>query len=479
MGLLFVPVLAPAIGALVVAMLPDTPGSRRTARWCAIVSFEAAVGVGAASLARALRDEPFGRLGFVGDPWRIALVLGILLISAALLVGRDRAPRETAIVLVITSAAAAMPLAYHAVSAAAFLVVSGLGVAALARLRASGSGALAAAWFGAAHVMVIAGLVLQHADGASLPFIARGAGAALSIAGVAILGGLVPATALVAEHDAVIGAVALGPMRAQALAVAVWVGLGRGGPAAGLAIGGAVAAMWFARTASRNASAAAALASVTGLVVAAIGMGTAASRQGAGLLVGGLFVGSMLFVLGRTDAGSPSIGAAPLGATLPGAVVVATALLDRALVERLMFAAAVPATLALVWLAHAGVAGFRARAGAHVGWSAAPLLAGAALAFAPASVIGGFAAPASSAIGSPRILGDVPGVMSNVLGLVFALAAAAAVVALRAGAPLTAEPDPIPPPPRGRAQLVAFAFCAVAFGWFLALLWVGMRRGFL
>ncbi|MCA1830022.1 MAG: hypothetical protein LC663_00700, partial [Actinobacteria bacterium] len=249
--LLLIPIVAPAVAALACLVIADTAPGRASARWTAIVGFEAAIGTSIGALVRAIHSG------------------------------------------------------------------------------------CAVAMFAAASVGLSAALFFLSRSSSTVPLIAHGAAGAVLVAVVAVLGGVVPSTVDARDADPLFGTVALGVFRVEAVAVAVWIGLSRGVPAQSLMIGGAVAAMIHARRAARTASAPSALAALTGLVFAAIGSGSAAAREGAVLLAAGLFLATVLLLLGRAqDAGAPSIGAAPLGATLPGALIVVVSLIDRALTHR-------------------------------------------------------------------------------------------------------------------------------------------------
>ncbi|MFN2615445.1 MAG: hypothetical protein ABR552_11595, partial [Actinomycetota bacterium] len=195
----------------------------------------------------------------------------------------------------------------------------------------------------------------------------------------------------------------------------------------------------------------------------------------------GLFLATVLLLLGRAqDAGAPSIGAAPLGATLPGALIVVVSLVDRALTHRLVFAAAIPALLALVWLGHAGIAGVRASGSrAHIGWTVVPGAAAAAIAILPGSALSGITGPSAHALGAPNALGLIAGAMPNGLGITLAIGAAIGLLFIATPAAVRAEPEPELQAGGRRAMPVAWVFGAIALGWLVALVWVGMSRGFL
>ncbi|MFN2613489.1 MAG: hypothetical protein ABR552_01550, partial [Actinomycetota bacterium] len=303
--LLLIPIVAPAVAALACLVIADTAPGRASARWTAIVGFEAAIGTSIGALVRAIHSGSFGRAGFAGEPWRIGLSLAVLVVTVAGIVPRPRAPRETAAILAAASAGAAMPLAYHAASASAFVFASVAGALGLVVLR-PGASARAVAMFAAASVGLSAALFFLSRSSSTVPLIAHGAAGAVFVAVVAVLGGVVPSTVDARDADPLFGTVALGVFRVEAVAVAVWIGLSRGVPAQSLMIGGAVAAMIHARRAARTASAPSALAALTGLVFAAIGSGSAAARDGAVLLAAGLFLATVLLLRGRAqDAGAP------------------------------------------------------------------------------------------------------------------------------------------------------------------------------
>jgi hypothetical protein len=250
-------------------------------------------------------------------------------------------------------------------------------------------------------------------------------------------------------------------------------------------VGGAIVAAWAARRAVREASPGSAQLALGLLVLAALGHGAVSTRQGAVLLAAGVFVGATLLRLERArDAGAPSLGAAPLGAALPGVAVVVSSLFARALVQRWTFAAALPAAIAFGWLAVAGVAGWRVRATRRVSfaWAAAPLAAAAAMAVLPSSALSGIGRPLAPSLGAARALGPIPGSMSNELGIALAIAGAIALLVVRAPAaiPVIEHPSEAPEPePQLHPLRPLVVLAVVSFGWLVALVWVGISRGFL
>jgi len=469
----------------------------RAARALAGAGLLAAAGGVAAVARETANGRVLGSRGFEVDLWRAGLALAVIVVCAAPVVrgGADDAesPYRWTVFLGTAAAGVASLLAADTFSFAAFLVASTLGFGVLCFVRGSRVGLRACVRFAASDLVAVTGLVLVAAEGMRVPPPARGAGAAALLTAAVVRGGVFPGTRWFADvlgEDTAISAVALGVMRAQALALVAWVSSSGSEWGTVMAVAAALSAAVAARHAMRESSVAAAGTAQFAMVVAAFGLAGASAVQGAVLLAAGMFLAAVIVVGGRAQGWvSPTVGAAPLGATLPGAALVATAAFSRALGDRPMFVVALPLAAALVWLAQAGVSGMRARGEAAGGtsastaWFVAPAAVIASIAVAPGAALAAIATAALASGASRLVVAPLPAI-PNELGIVFVVAAAGVAAAGLprgrsndcAASVLRAPGFPLRDPSAVRAVVVIG--CLVV-GWLAVLFVQGVRRGFL
>ncbi|HEX9711340.1 MAG TPA: hypothetical protein VGB52_02170 [Actinomycetota bacterium] len=473
--------LGPAGAALLILV---GGGSARARRVIALAGLGAGIGATIFVLVHTIPGDPAAARGLETDAWRAGLALGALVVAAAgIPSSSERGTTSTTAHLASAAAAAGALISTDVFTVAAFLVA-----ATAASVLASApdgviNGIRAARWFVLSDVLAVAGLLLAAQDGMRVPPTLSGSPAALILVAAAIRSGAVPFVRTfsdTAEVEPLSASIALGPMRAQGLLLAGWVALSGGGGARAMAIGGAVVAALAARRAAREASGGAALAAAAALVLTGLGIGGASAISGAVLLAAGSFVGAALLLLGGARAASPTIGAAPLGATFPGAAVVCAAALARGIGEAGDLAVALPAALALLWLVVAGASGTRGIAArAHPIWLILPGAAALTIAVVPGRAMRAITTPVTPFLGAGRPLTDLTGGVPDDLGILFAIAAVGGLVAATHPRPLLEQRASSPPGSALRVpRFVSGGLVAGAAG-VLALLWVGIRRGFI
>lgn len=540
---LLVAILGPAGAASVLLALPELPdGAGRSAprRWVYLVGLGVGATATAALLVESLDSAEVASRGFAADPWRAGLAIAALMVSAVPFVLGRLGDRAAAALLGGAAAVVGSLLAADTFSAAGFLVLTTVAAGVLAYASGARASARAVAIYAVGDLAALIGLVLVASDGMRVPPTARGAGAAALVLAAVARAGLVPGIRWgeeLIDDDGPLAVLALGGMRAQAVMIAGWVGLGGSDASTVMATVAALGAAWAAWVAVRDRSFAAASAAHVGLVLAGIGAGGVAASWGAVALVGGMFLGTAVALQGRAEGLiAPTLGASALGATLPGAALVVSSLLSRGLVDGFWVIPALAAGAAFAWLAQAGVAGVRggartqgARAAgsrtaravpAAAAWAALPLALAGVLAVFPERAISTVVDPAARSLGATAFLGERPAALPPDLGLVFAVAALGIVLArVPARSPraplhdaLTDVPSVPATAPRTPEDLTAPAIAArapsetgaggfgvseamtagtarimraaavveaAAAGWLVALLRVGVRRGFL
>ncbi len=486
--LLFAPMVAAA--ALAAEALSSPTPRSRPRRIIVLVGLAAAVTGGVLLVLELAPGETLSGRGFGVDLARAGLAAGVALIGLATVAATPLRWATSAPLLVATAAGVGSIVAEDVTSAAAFIATTtvALGVAAWA------SGARAAlavaATCAAADIAMGVGLLLAASEGLRVPP-APGvlAGILLAVAAGLRSGALLPSRLAerALEEDRAVAAVLLGAVRAQGIILAVWAVAAQGSVSDGVMVAAAAMAAVGARRAVREASASAAITAQVALAIAGIALASGASGRGAVLLMGAAALASTLMKLGSVGGlSAPSIGAAPLGAALPGAALIVSAMLSRAHLDAWMLTAVAFAAAALVWLAQAGVAGFRTSA-----WdeqpvrsqtlSLLPLGACLAIAIAPAAALA-HVAHAAPEVGIARALGAVAPPLTDRAGVV---AAIIAVVVLFVLAPAPARPVATARlggpahPVVSRALVVGSVLEAVAIASVVVLVRIGVTRGFL
>lgn len=410
-------------GAVLAVSFGEVPAQRR-----ALVAISCAVMLAgaAAALVRSAAAETIAWRGFVADPWAALLALGAI---AAIVAGVARAgsragagTKEAA--LFVAAAAGVAPLvvpSIHLLSVTLPLSTLAFACAALAGARpdAVGIGARrAVAALAASDLMILIALGTAISDGTDLPPELSVAAGGLLLAGVAFRVGLTPAgwgTSEALKADPLLGAVWLGPVRAQGLLLlpaAVAAGGGVGYAAAAAASATVVlAAVRMLREPGIGPAATA------GVALATIGFafGGAAGTWGAVLCVAASFAVIAAWFAGGAwrDAARPSLGALPAGALIAGAVLVVTAALGGALARPELLAFALPTLGATLAIVAAALSALPAREPDERGvvpslWGALGLAAMIAIAALPARAVHGLALPVADALGVGRVLGVRP-----------------------------------------------------------------------
>lgn len=472
--------LGPAGGAILILA---GGGGERARRAMGLAGIGAGIGATIYVLIHVLGGEVAAARGLETDAWRTGLALGALVVAAA---GIRRRSGDTVVPYLAAAAAAVGSMIVTDVfTLAGFLVAATAATILASAPDGTASMVRVAGWLALADVLAVGALLAAAGDGMRVPPELSGLSAGLMLASAGIRVGALPW--LGSHIDAVEGgsaggALVLGPARAQGLLLAGWVATSGGGGARAMAIGGAVAAALWARRAARDVSGGASSAAVASLALAGLGLGGVSAVWGAVLLAAGMFVGATLLMLGAGAIGAGSVAAAPLGATLPGAALVASAALARGVSDVADLAVGIPAALALVWLLAAGMVGARGPAErAHPVWLVIPGLAALAIAVVPARALRAIAVPAAHQLGAGRPLTDLPGAMPDDLGILFAVAAFGGLLAATRPRPAlpAADRGVVVRAEQRRIPRLMLAGLGLATGGVLALLWVGIRRGFI
>lgn len=484
---LAVAIVAPAAGALCSLALAASPLPRRFA---VRASVAVALAAGGVVMVRAATGEAVLARGYLADAWRALLVLGALAAAGAGLARRSDAEADAvsaAAVLGAAAAAAASLVAGGLVTASALLVATTACyalTAGLAQVDGERVPALRAwrscAGYAASDLLVLVAALVASGSGLGTPPRPGTAAGALLLAAAAIRLGLVPVAGVL--EDAVrsgraAGAIALGAMRAQGIALAWW-SLGAGDPLQRVAGGlGAATAVWGALRAAREGSLAAVASAHAGLVVLALSAGGAGGVRAAVLLAAAGFVAWPLLLAGgrSSGAGRASAGLWAAGAALPGMVLLVETTAGAGRASGRPLASAVAAAVsALLLIAAAprirswepedaparGVSSRDAPAWSversappSVLWTAPALGAALAIAAIPGRALANLAVPAAASLGAGTLLqpGGASG-FADALGVVvvtFALVALAA--SFRGLRPRAGAERPPPRAPRWSA----------------------------
>jgi len=483
-------VAGPVAGGLIAFAAP------RVARGSCIAGAAVAVGAAIRLLVGSL-DGASTSQGFTVDPWRAGIALGLAAVATAVFIRDDLAGAAAVAVPASSGAAIGAILAVDAVTMLAFvaLTTAGLGVAAW-EAADRGLGRMFAI-LAVSDVSLVAGVLMVSGSGTRLPVEAAGVGGAFIAAASLVRVGLGTAAWLERDLDSTPARALLPAVAAHGIVMATWVARSGSDVATAVAVvAGALAALG-ARNAATNGSWRAALHAHAALVVVGVCVGSVAGWWGAVALVAGWLLAWIVRVLGAEATAAPSIGAAPLGASLVGTALVAHAVLSRGVFEHLFLLAAVPTGAAFLWLAHAGVASFRSggRGSPTIteGMAVLPFLAIAVMVFLPEDALNQIGLRATPAAGAPPTLIDPTSVVSNELGLVFAVGALAAVAGwllVHRRLPARAMVPSVHDGPRRsrapaysasvRASIVVGAVStSVAVGTLLVLLQRSIQRGFL
>lgn len=436
--------LSPIVGAVVAIAFADVPSQRRI-----LVALCSAgiLGGAAAALVRTAASEAVAWRGFTADPWTALLALGAV---ASMVAGIARAgvrtrPGPTEAALFAATAAGVAPLFVREIHLLAVtLPVSTLAFA-CAAFVSSRRAALgltprrAIAALALSDVAALLAMGTAVSGGTSFPpQLSIGAGALL-LGAVGLRLGLVPlwwGAEDASRADPVLGAIWLGPVRAQGLLLLPAVVAAGKGVAYAAAAAAAATALVSAVRAVRNQH----LAVATGVGVSLAALGVALGGPVA--LWGAILSIAATFALGPAWSAAapsregvrPTLGILPAGALLPGAVLVVGAAFEAAVVRPEYLAFAVPALAATLTIAAAVLAGvsdrslrLRARGERATAalWGWLSLVAVTALAALPARALHGLAFPVADALGVGRLLraGAEPGMAEDLALVMVAVAA--------------------------------------------------------
>lgn len=434
--------LAPLAGAVLAITFGVVAMQRRI-----LVALCSAVmlGGGVAAVVRTSTAHPVAWRGFSLDPWTSLLVLGAV---ATVVAGIARAtgtaePGRAEAATFVASAAAIVPLAVpnvHLLAIALPVSTLAFGGAALfgagdrvARLPAR----RATAALALSDVLTLVALGTGLSSGTALPPRLSLGPALVLLAGATIRIGMLPL--LSGAGDALrsspaVGAIWLGPIRAQGLAFVPFALTG--GRTAAYAAGAAAAATVVVE--AWRAARGAGLGSLTGAGVSFAVLGLAAGGPagvwGAILAISATYVAVPAWAARAAvrDLSRPTAGALPAGALLPGAALVVAALFDAATARPGFFLLGVPALAAALALAASALAPeeqpgwFATRRDVVMatlaGWVG--IAAAVGLSAIPERVTHALAFPAADALGVGRLLrtGAEPGLPDG-LAVVMAVAA--------------------------------------------------------
>ena len=441
--------LGPLVGAVVAVAFAEVPSQRRV---LVVLCSAAILGGAAAALVRSAASEAVAWRGFTADAWTALLTLGAVasIVAGIVRAGALHRPGPTEAALFAAAAAGVAPLLVREVHLLAVtLPVSTLAFACAAVVSSRRE------ILGTAHRRALAALALSDvaallalgtavSSGTKLPPDLSVAAGSLLLGAVALRLGLVPlwwGAGDASRADPVLGAIWLGPIRAQGLLlVPAAVGAGRGVAYAAAAAAAATALLFSAR-ALRNPDLGPATTVGVSLAVLGMALGGPLALWGSILCVAAAFASIPAWYAGGAlrESIRPTAGILPAGALLPGAVLVVAAVFEAAVVRPSYLAFALPALAATLILAAAVSAGVndrglqpRARgarpAAALWGWLS--LAAAAALAALPVRAVHGLAFPVADALGVGRLLrvGLEPGIAEDLALVMVAVAVLAFLV---------------------------------------------------
>ncbi len=441
--------LAPLVGAVVAVSFAEVPSQRRI---LVALCSAAILGGGAAALVRSAASEVVAWRGFSADAWTALLTLGAV---ASVVAGISRAgalhrPGPIEAALFATAAAGIAPLLVREVHllavtlpvstlafACAVVVSSRREVLGIAQRRALVALALS-------DVAALLAIGTAVSSGTKLPPHLSITAGVLLLGAVALRLGLVPlwwGAVDASRAGPVLGAIWLGPIRAQGLLlVPAAVAAGRG-VAYAAAAAGAATALLFSVRALRNPDVGPAATVGVSLAVLGIALGGPVALWGATLCVAAAFASIPAWYAGGAlrDSIRPTLGVLPAGAVLPGAALVVAAAFDAAVVRPAFLAFALPALAGTLILAAAVASGIAGRelhprsrgnrpAALVLGWLS--LAAATALAALPVRALHGLAFPVADALGVGRLLrvGAEPGVAEDLALAMVAVAVLAFLV---------------------------------------------------
>lgn len=437
--------LAPLVGAVVAITFADFPSQRRP---LVAVCTAAMLGGAVAGLVRSAGADPVTWRGFSMDAWSAILVLGavVAMVAGVAHVGgrSDAATAEAS--LFVAGASGIVPLLVgktHLLAVTMPVSTLAFACAAVASARRETLGTTerrAVAALALSDVLAIIAIGATLASGTALPAKPSVGAAALLLAAIGLRLGLVPlgwGSEDALRSDPSLGAVWLGPVRAQALfLLPAAVGAGQGVAYAAAAAAGLTAVVSTVRGA-RDPGLGPLTTTGVSFVVLGVALGGAPALWGAVLCAAAVFLATPAwFAAGAAREGvRPTLGALPAGALIPGAVLVVSAAFDAAAQRPAFLAFALPAAvslLVLMGIVASGVPDPRSRGDRLLGpiWGWASVAAAAAIATVPVRVTHGLALPAADALGVGRLLraGPEPGVIDELAILIVGVAVVAFVV---------------------------------------------------
>ena len=429
--------VAPLAGAALAPAFGDVPVQRRA---LGVLCVAVALGGATWAVVRTVSGSGAAWRGFTVDPWRALLVFGAVLCSAAAVARVADGSRQglTQAAVFAAIAAGLMPLVVsetHLLAVTLPVATAGIAVASFASAAEPGRAlraARAVAALAVSDALALVALGSALTRGTSLPPRLTTTAAALLLSAAAIRLGLTPVAGAAEDaQDAhgVMGALWLGPVRAQGFLLAVFaVGAHRGVAYTAAAV--AALAILVAGVTSSDRDAGSSLAALgTAVAVLGFALGGATPTWGATLALVAAFAAPAAWSAGGAfSAGArASLTALPAGGLLAGSALVLGAAFAAGAVEPWFLAFAVPAAAGLA--AAAGMV-WRPREGPRTG-GFARVFAGTlgvtaclAIAAVPERATTWLSVPIARTLGVGRLLsvGGTPG-----------LAAGLAVIVLGAG----------------------------------------------
>lgn len=440
--------LAPLAGAVVAVSFAEVPAQRKA---LVGVCCAAMLGGAAFALVRAAASEPVAWRGFEADAWTALLALAaITVVVAAIAHAGSRAePGPIEAALFVAAAGGVAPLLVprlHLLAVTLPISTLAFACAALVGSRPKPPGLevrRAIAALAASDVAILIAIGTAVSDGTRLPPALSVAAGSLLLGGLAVRLGLPPvgwgATDAL-RTDPVLGAVWLGPIRAQGLLLLpAAVAAGRGVAYAAAAAASLAAVLASVRALREQGIGPPATAGVA-LATLGISLGGPSGFWGATLCIASFAAIPVWYANGGLREGArPTLGALPAGALLPGAALVVTAALEAAVDRPELIVFAIPAlgaTLALGAVVASSLAAEDGATGTRPGglasglWGSLGLAAVVAIAALPTRVLHGLAFPVADALGVGRLLGvgSEPGIPPDVALIMAGVAVVAFIV---------------------------------------------------
>lgn len=439
--------LAPLVGVLLSLSFAEFPAQRRfLVAACSLAMAGGAV----AALVRAAAHEGVAWRGFTSDAFSALLVVGAVAASLAGIAragsGRRSAAAEAA--LFAATAAGVLPLLVDGAHLLAItLPLATLGFATSTLVVGRGGGTSMRAWralagLAASDVAALVAIGSVVSSGTRLPPELSMPFAAAMLAAAFVRLGFVPggwSSDDAIRADPLLGALWLGPVRAQGVLLLLFaVGSHRGFAYAAAAAAAATAAVSAIRAMDRShlGSRIGPLSAVgASLAIVGLSIGGPTATWGAALCIAATFAVIPAWMAGGVwrDGARLSLGVLPAGSLLPGAVLVVAATFEAAAVRPAFLVFAVPSAAATLAVAAAALAGReRSPAGSRPRadiWGGLALAAMVAISALPARALHGLAFPVADALGIGRLLsvGGEPGAAE---GLAIVMVGAAALAFL-------------------------------------------------